>query len=459
MRAPAITPKHIAACANLGRCAEHITGCCRYLDAAAAKSDKLWLGLITDEQRIAYGDRSEFVTIPQFLQKAHIALGQHDRALEHAERSRSRAFELLLAQQRVCTAEGRQQRAPPPGHAAPPGVDTAIISRLAIRQRVAIVIFSQLDPKHVLAWVVASSDGAISLVELHVPDGIKSLTQMVELTRRSLRVRARHAGPRRARSTASADSGSEHSWVMEPTIDEAALCATAAAEAAVHSDAAQPTLAEVRCALRLVGVEVDEGGGAAAPPACEASHVMVRIGQNDSPLVRQCVADPAVSNATQPLSTAYVRMARLMVGDANVIEGSESSSMADERPIASCSLCYQEGLNWGLHVDFYHCATCQYSLCKSCAALVSRRTHAASHTPTPTNAPTGSPSTEADALQAALMDRMLRRCHEVLVAPLSALLEDEPHLLIVPDRDLCAALLICAPRPFVCHRRHHAARD
>ncbi|EOD39971.1 hypothetical protein EMIHUDRAFT_69905, partial [Emiliania huxleyi CCMP1516] len=154
------------------------------LAAATAVFDALWAGLRTDHDRITFGDTIGFTLTPRLLQRVHARLAQPEAALEVAERARSRAFELLLAQQRV--QRGADAAAAPPP-TLPAAVDVAALRGLAGRQRVALVIFSQVQDTALLAWVVRG-DAPVAFHELAVPaqGGASPLTQLVEQTRQTI---------------------------------------------------------------------------------------------------------------------------------------------------------------------------------------------------------------------------------------------------------------------------------
>ena len=171
----------------------------KFLERAAAAYDAIWDDLGTDEQRIAYGDTQGPTIFARALQRAHARLSQPAHALLAAERARSRAFELLLAQQRVQFGTGQAAAR------KPTALDLASLQSLAVRQRAALVVFSHIDATTLFAWVVSSSGGASepAFHEISIPQHDKSIGQLVELMRRTLNVRARHAattsaGPRRS---------------------------------------------------------------------------------------------------------------------------------------------------------------------------------------------------------------------------------------------------------------------
>ena len=188
-------------------------------ERAAAAYDAIWDDLGSDEQRIAYGDSPGPPIVGRGLQRTHARLAQPAKALLAAERARSRAFELLLAQQRVQFGKGQAPVM------KPAALDLASLQSLAVRQRAALVVFSHIDATTLFAWVVSSGGGASepAFREISIAEHDKSLGQLVELMRRTLNVRARHAttasaGPRR--SLAARDLGL---LPDDEDIDEAAL--------------------------------------------------------------------------------------------------------------------------------------------------------------------------------------------------------------------------------------------
>ena len=209
---------------NLGQCDKALT----FFERAAAAYDAIWDDLGTDEQRIAYGDSQGPPNTVRGLQRTHARLAQPAKALLAAERARSRAFELLLAQQRVQFGQGQAAAM------KPAALDLASLQSLAARQRAALVVFSHIDATTLFAWVVSSGGGASEPVfrEISIDKHDKSLGQLVELMRRTLNVRSRHAraGRRKgkrssaARGAPSPPSDDEDS---DEGIDEAVLSTAA----------------------------------------------------------------------------------------------------------------------------------------------------------------------------------------------------------------------------------------
>ena len=173
-----------------------------HLTAAQAAFDAIWATLSTDEQRISLDDTDLHAVTARKLQVGHMQLGQHEAALEAAERARSRAFERLLVLQRMQPNTQAGAASPPrPVRQAPINdapISCAELRSLASRQRAALVIYSQITPTMILVWVVKSEPPGAAIVfrELPIPEHEKSLTQLVELTRRKLRVCARDASKR-----------------------------------------------------------------------------------------------------------------------------------------------------------------------------------------------------------------------------------------------------------------------
>ena len=186
-----------------------------WLQQSCESFDALWTGLATDERRISYGDT--FSVVARHLQYALARLEQAETALEAAERARSRSFEVLLAQQRVARSAA----------AAAPSISNTVVPlrydallKVANRQKVTIVVFSQIDASRLLVWVVRGS-GPLAMRPLHVASQDKSLTRLVELTRRTIGASPRHS------ETPARPSGSErfvaHEALAPLNLDEAAL--------------------------------------------------------------------------------------------------------------------------------------------------------------------------------------------------------------------------------------------
>ena len=100
--------------------------------------------------------------------------------------------------------------------AAPHGSDALL--EVAARQGVTIVVFSQVLPSELLAWVVRGGT-PLAMKQIDIPKSEKSVTQLTELTRRTIGARARQ-GEATARSAAEQASPSA---LAPPTVDEAAL--------------------------------------------------------------------------------------------------------------------------------------------------------------------------------------------------------------------------------------------
>ena len=185
-----------------------------WLQQARSTHEDLWDALATDERRVSYGDT--FSQVARGLQRAHARLDQPAAALEAAEHARSRAFELLLAQQRLARGVALPAALATGDAAAPQGSDALL--EVAARQGVTIVIFSQLYKSELLAWVVRGGT-PLAMKQIDIPASEKSITQLTELTRRTIGARARQ-GQATARSAAEQINPSA---LAPPTVDEAAL--------------------------------------------------------------------------------------------------------------------------------------------------------------------------------------------------------------------------------------------
>ena len=184
-----------------------------WLQQSRAVHDALWNDLDTDDHRISYADT--FSTIGRALQLAHARLEQPEAAIEEAERARSRSFEVLLAQQRVTRG------VVPVAITASAPINCNALIAAAERQRVTIVFFSMIISRSAqpLAWVVRGGEG-ITMKQIMTSANDAWLTQLIELTRRTIGARARR-GEAPVRSAQHVDS-----FVLQPQfVDEAALAA------------------------------------------------------------------------------------------------------------------------------------------------------------------------------------------------------------------------------------------
>ena len=163
--------------------------------------DSLWAALTTDEQRTSFGDTQAPIVIARQYQHALVATGRADAALERAEASRARSLEVLLAQQRVerRRKHGSTATLPPPSPVSDgeglllQQVDVATATKLARDLRSAVVYFSQVEQRKLLAWVIrsqqcAGGERALVCEQMEMPEG---LSYLVELTRLAAGVRAR----------------------------------------------------------------------------------------------------------------------------------------------------------------------------------------------------------------------------------------------------------------------------
>jgi tetratricopeptide (TPR) repeat protein len=197
-----------------------------FLGRACELFDNIWSEISSDGDRVTFGDTESPTTANKELQRALIATGRHDNALEQAERAHARSLEVVLAELRITARQstalfGQGQAAA----MTPADLDLASLQSLAARQRAALVVFSHINATTLFAWVVGSGGGASkpAFREISIAKHDKSLGQLVELMRRKLNVGARHAatwsaGPRR--SCAARDLGL---LTDDEDIDEAAL--------------------------------------------------------------------------------------------------------------------------------------------------------------------------------------------------------------------------------------------
>ena len=160
--------------------------------------------LSTDDSRLSFGEQPLPNYVARMLQQVHIDLKQPEEAFQCAERARSYATEMLLARDRPdlrrlefsLYVEHSRGRAVPPDPFVKrplPAVDVAEMQSVAARHHAAIIVFSEgVDRQRMFAWIIRSSHGAgLVCRELTIPSDDSSLTQVVELTRRTLNVRSR----------------------------------------------------------------------------------------------------------------------------------------------------------------------------------------------------------------------------------------------------------------------------
>eukprot|EP00908_Phaeocystis_cordata_P026817 Transcript_9326.p1 GENE.Transcript_9326~~Transcript_9326.p1 ORF type:complete len:690 (-),score=106.72 Transcript_9326:77-2146(-) len=199
-----------------------------FLGRACELFDNIWSEISSDGDRVTFGDTESPTTASKELQRALIATGRYDNALEQAERAHARSLEVVLAELRINA--GQSTALSGQGQAAamtPAALDLASLQSLAARQRAALVVFSHINATTLFAWVVGSGGGASAPAfrEISIAKHDKSLGQLVELMRRKLglKVRARHAATGSAtprRSFAARDLGL---LLDDEDIDEAAL--------------------------------------------------------------------------------------------------------------------------------------------------------------------------------------------------------------------------------------------
>ena len=130
--------------------------------------------------------------------------------------ARARAFELLLINQRVQSNTAVITGTSVPG-ALSVGMDA--VRSLAIRQHSAILVFKQSKQSKLLIWLIGSKgESSILFREVDIPNAL--LTQMTELTRRTLNVRSRHGSSRLGAARGLAEFPDD-----DDDVDEAALSA------------------------------------------------------------------------------------------------------------------------------------------------------------------------------------------------------------------------------------------
>ena len=208
--------------------------------------DTLWAELKTDERRITFGDT--FTCAVRFLQSACWQFGRRDSALEQAERSRSRAFELLLAQQRIALAStGRlvtEVTSDPigcTGTEGAAGVQLRVgdLHAIAARQGVTILVYSHVAEFTLFAWLVRSTGAPLRSIEVSIPKD-ESLTHLIELTRQTLGAAKRHAATS-ASVRQGAASEPRAGGLRAPSADDEAAIAAALAASARDGSAAEAT--------------------------------------------------------------------------------------------------------------------------------------------------------------------------------------------------------------------------
>ena len=188
------------------------------LQEAESVFDSMWTAFETDEQRVAFGDIEQVRGTSHEQQLLLAAMVRHGAALEVAERARARSFEVLLAQQRL-------------GHGATPST-TAIAAPLrydalvavAGRLSLTIIVFSLVmghgGNEQLLTWVLRGCGGAALIMNrIDIPPAERSLTQLIELTRRTIGARARHGEVAGRSAPELADCLAP----APPLVDEAAL--------------------------------------------------------------------------------------------------------------------------------------------------------------------------------------------------------------------------------------------
>eukprot|EP00966_Prymnesium_polylepis_P274128 6332760-Prymnesium_polylepis.1 len=180
-------PLIAAACSNVGRAFlltfKDAAAAVPYLERASTIDNSLWAGLATDHERISFGSTSGHVVTARLLQKAYVDLGRHEEALVSAEFSRARSLEILMTRQRATSASA-------PAKAGSLALTIDAIRDVTASQGVAIVFFSQLTPVSLLVWVV-STTGVLTCRESRMNHNRRSITDLVEFTRRGIGASAR----------------------------------------------------------------------------------------------------------------------------------------------------------------------------------------------------------------------------------------------------------------------------
>lgn len=125
----------------------------------------------TDRERVTYADTSGPVATRQALQQALVRLHRYEHSLEAAEHSRSYGLEMRL----------RQEHTLPPRKLA-----VADMREFAIRQRVAVVYYSQVGARELFVWVIGSCGGPLHFERLLLQQNGPSVSQLVSATRHSL---------------------------------------------------------------------------------------------------------------------------------------------------------------------------------------------------------------------------------------------------------------------------------
>ena len=216
----------------------------QHLETAVATFDDIWDKLASDEQRVSYADTPGASSAYRLLQRSYAYTDRNLLALEVAERTHSRALEVLLARHRL----GSKNHLPSQKSVMPPDppVSIADIRACAHRGNVAIVFFSVVQSCEVLAWVVTSHDSSIQSFNLHLE---QPLSQMVELTRRCIGASARSSGP--SRSATCLATPLTPNDTVDSTLDEQSLQLELGA--AASSDLASPE--EIGRLLQLRNLE------------------------------------------------------------------------------------------------------------------------------------------------------------------------------------------------------------
>ena len=242
-----------------------------HLQAAARVFDAIWrdLGHDDDRARVTFGDTENFTLVPRHLQLSHALLDDPQAALEVAKGAKARSLAVLLAKKRMASSRvspaaggdgGDDDRNASTADGAIADLGEVLpfpaLAATAVEQRACIAVYSILISEQLFIWVLDSKGDLAAFKKILLKQAAaRSITQLAEATRVSMGVDARDGGSGAAGGGRSVMSPDDDADVARPATedDDAASCDSVAEPPAAELSTTNKSAEEIAVLAEAAG--------------------------------------------------------------------------------------------------------------------------------------------------------------------------------------------------------------